>query len=285
MEKAKSIILGLVTLFTFSTVYADEFSNQKMMCVFDGKEILITAPMPANWTHAQREEACKSICESIVYAEPMIIIKPASKDKPSEAVCDTDYNCEVLWEKYNKYNIKSIFVAPEKRQRKGVNILEIKCLGDDPVTRYTAIEGELVSICQPTINILDAMEEEAKRYGEATEFTLNWNQLEAAIESNMIPIDRSSNDSPTTLEFLDFMKEHPEAEISGIYRNEKGAKKACELINQLNPECFKNNTGIQITDITIRFGEGDEMPQWFKDFCKNADSIDKYTSGFWHCDW
>ena len=59
MEKAKSIILGLVTLFTFSTVYADEFSNQKMMCVFDGKEILITAPMPANWTYAQREEACQ----------------------------------------------------------------------------------------------------------------------------------------------------------------------------------------------------------------------------------
>jgi hypothetical protein len=40
------------------------------------------------------------------------------------------------------------------------------------------------------------------------------------------------------------MKEHPETEVSGIYRNLDGAKKACKLINQDNEQCYKNNTGI-----------------------------------------
>lgn len=89
MKNAKSIILGLTLSFISINAMTDELSNQKMLCEFDGKEILIVAPMPDNWSHAQKEKACKSICESIKYAEPMIIIKKAI---PQEAVCDTDYN-------------------------------------------------------------------------------------------------------------------------------------------------------------------------------------------------
>ena len=289
MKVAKSIILGLALTFISTNIFADEFSNQKMMCEFEGLEILITVPMPTSWTQEQKEKACESICNSLQKAEPMVIIKPATKkeqpESPKEAVCDTDYNCEVLWEKYNKYGIASIFVAPENRQRKGVNVLEIKCLEHNPITKYIASETELVSVCQQTIDILDAMEDEAKQYGEATEFSLDWYQLEGAIEANMIPIDRTSNDSPKTLDFLAFMKEHPEAEVSGVYRNLDGAKKACKLINQDNEQCYKNNTGIQITDITIRFGDSNEIPKWFKDFCENADNITEFTRGFWHCDW
>lgn len=284
MKTAKTIILGLTLAFISTNALSDEMSNQKMMCEFDGKEILITAPMPDDWSQAQKEEACKSICESIRYAEPMIIIRKATK---KEAVCDTDYNCEILWEKYHKFNIKSIFTAPDNRQRKGVNVLEVKCT-NSPITKYTAVEEELPSICQGTINILDAIEDEAKVDGKATEFKLDWNQLEAAIEANMIPNDRSTNNSPTTAEFVTFMKMHQDAEVSGIYRNEKGATDACKISNQStdkNSECIKNNSGIIITDITIRFGESDEIPKWFNDFCKNADDITKYTYGFWQCTW
>ena len=65
MKVAKSIILGLALTFISTNIFADEFSNQKMMCEFEGLEILITVPMPTSWTQEQKEKACESICNSL----------------------------------------------------------------------------------------------------------------------------------------------------------------------------------------------------------------------------
>jgi len=261
----------------------DIFSDKSMMCEFNNMEIVLTVPMPDSWSEELKDKTCLTICKSMREAKPIAL----SPTKKKEAVCDTDYNCEVLWEKYHQYDITKLITAPDNRQRKGVNVLEITC-ENDPVVRYTATEAELPSICQAPIKIIEAMEDEAKTQGEATEFSLNWYQLEVAIEANMIPIDRTGNDSPTTLQFLDFMKAHPEAEISGVFHNAENAEKACKMINQpsdKNSQCYKDNIGIQITDLTIRFGDSNEMPKWFTDFCENADNNSELGRGFWNCSW
>ena len=85
MKVAKSIILGLTLTFISTNIFADEFSNQKMMCEFEGLEILITVPMPTSWTKEQKEKACESICNSLQKAEPMVIIKPATKKEQPAA--------------------------------------------------------------------------------------------------------------------------------------------------------------------------------------------------------
>lgn len=286
MTSAKIIAIGLTSLFISSTSWAVELDNQRMMCEFEGLEIILDAPMPANWSEEQKEEACMKICNSMKKADPIKIMVP-KKPTPIEAVCDTDFNCENLLDKYKQYGVTKIFTAPDNRQRKGVNVLAINCKGDN-LTRYTATEAELVSVCQPAINIVQAIEDEAKDTGEATEFSLNWYQLEVLIEANMADENNTANDSPTIAQFLSFMKEHPEAEVSGIYRNDKGTEKIGKVLNKpcnKGTECYKNNYGLQITDITIRFGDSDEMPKWFKDFCKDADNNTEYGRGFWHCDW
>ena len=295
MQVAKTLAIGLSTLFISSNIWAYEMSNQMMMCEFDGKELLITVPMPDEWSKEKLEEACMSICNSIRLAGPIHVIRPVSKKEApketiAEAVCDTDYNCEVLWEKYKTFNIKSIYTAPDNRQRNEKhepNVLEITCKDND-IKRYTAVEEELPSICQAAINIIEAVEDSANVDGSTDELSLNWYQLEAFVEANMIPIDRSENESPTTSEFIDFMKIHPEATVEGIYRNEKGVEKACKILDKpysKNDTCFKDNYGLHITELTIRFGESDEIPSWFSDFCKNADDIVKYDRGFWQCTW
>lgn len=286
MKLAKTLAIGLTVLFISTTVWAEEFSNQMMMCEFEGSEILITVPMPDSWNDEEKENACMSICNSLKKAAPMKIISQ-SPIKPKEAVCDTDYNCEVLWKKYNKYNIASIFVAPDNRQRKGVNVLEVTCKKDD-IKRYTAVEEELVSICQLTLAIIDAVEDSAKEDGETDELSLNWSQLESFVEANMIPADRSENNSPTTNEFIDFMKKHPEATVEGIFRNAKGVEKVCKILGKpftKNDDCFKDNYGLHITELTIRFGDSDEMPEWFRNFCDTADDVTTYQRGFWQCSW
>ena len=46
MQVAKTLTIRLFTLFISSIIWADEMSNQMMMCELDGKEFLITVPMP-----------------------------------------------------------------------------------------------------------------------------------------------------------------------------------------------------------------------------------------------
>lgn len=175
--------------------------------------------------------------------------------------------------KIQTFNIKSIHTAPDNRQRNEKhepNVLEITCK-DNNIKRYTTTEAELPSICQATINIIEAVEDAAKIDGNTDEVSLNWQQLETFVEANMIPIDRSENESPTTIEFIDFMRLHPETTIGGIYRNEKGIEKACKILNKpysKNDACFKDNYGLHITTLTIRFGDSNEIPPWFTEFAK-----------------
>ena len=289
MKKLTAVISTILCLLP-TILQADQLENHTIVCKFDDNYIIMRIPMPRGLSNESREKIGKSVCNSMIDS-PITnteLTTQTDNKTPKDAICDTDYNCEVLWEKYNKFNINSIFTAPSSRQRKGVNVLEITCKGDDPITHYTATEAELPSICQTTTDILDTMESDAKADGSTDEFSLNWYRLEAAVEANMIPTNRSSNNSPTTTKFLEFMKKHPEAEVLGIYRNDQGAKKACELLNKpqdKNEQCYKDNYGIIISELVIRFGEGDDLPIWLKDFCADAKNIDKYTDGFWHCNW
>ena len=72
MTVAKTLALGLTVLFISSNILADEMSNQMMMCEFDGKEILITAPMPFDWSDEEKERACLEICNSMKSQSPLV---------------------------------------------------------------------------------------------------------------------------------------------------------------------------------------------------------------------
>ena len=296
MTVAKTLALGLTVLFISSNILADEMSNQMMMCEFDGKEILITAPMPFDWSDEEKERACLEICNSMKLAGPARIIKPPTqKEKPEEveATCDTDYNCEVLWEKYKTYNIKSIFTAPDNRQRNtkhDPNVLEITC-NDSEIKRYIATEAELSTVCTSNSKLLTDIEEFAKESGETDEFTLNWEQLEFMVEANMTnmsrtPINNPHKNAPTVEDLISFMKKHPEVIVGGIYKNEAEAKEICNKANKPNDQCFKENYGIHVSNIMVRFGDSDEIPRWFSDFCSLSNlDVTKYTRSFWECTW
>lgn len=297
MKVAKTLALGLAVLFISSSISANEMSNQMMMCEFDEKEILITAPMPFDWSDEEKERACLEICNSMKLAGPARIIKPPTqkeKLKKIEAVCDTDYNCEVLWEKYKTYNIKSIFTAPDNRQRNtkhDPNVLEITC-SDSEIKRYIATETELSTVCTSNNKLLTDIEEFAKESGETDEFTLNWEQLEFMIEAGIISTDRLLTNKPhknaqTVADLITFMKKHPEAIASGVYKNEAKAKELCDKADKPSSkkdQCFKENYGIHISTIMVRFGDSDEVPRWFSDFCSlNNLLIIEHTRGFWEC--
>ena len=299
MKVAKTLALGLAVLFISSSISANEMSNQMMMCEFDEKEILITAPMPFDWSDEEKERACLEICNSMKLAGPARIIKPPTqkeKLKKIEAVCDTDYNCEVLWEKYKTYNIKSIFTAPDNRQRNtkhDPNVLEITC-SDSEIKRYIATETELSTVCTSNNKLLTDIEEFAKESGETDEFTLNWEQLEFMIEAGIVSTDRLLTNKPhknaqTVADLITFMKKHPEAIASGVYKNEAKAKELCDKADKPSSkkdQCFKENYGIHISTIMVRFGDSDEVPRWFSDFCSlNNLLVIEHTRGFWECIW
>ena len=46
MQVAKTLAIGLFTFLISSIIWADEMSNQMMMCELDGKEFLSTVPIP-----------------------------------------------------------------------------------------------------------------------------------------------------------------------------------------------------------------------------------------------
>ena len=297
MKVAKTLALGLAVLFISSSISANEMSNQMMMCEFDEKEILITAPMPFDWSDEEKERACLEICNSMKLAGPARIIKPPTqkeKLKEVEATCDTDYNCEVLWEKYKTYNIKSIFTAPDNRQRNtkhDPNVLEITC-SDSEIKRYIATETELSTVCTSNNKLLTNIEEFAKESGETDEFTLNWEQLEFMIEAGIVSTDRLLTNKPhknaqTVADLITFMKKHPEAIASGVYKNEAKAKELCDKADKPSSkkdQCFKENYGIHISTIMVRFGDSDEVPRWFSDFCSlNNLLVIEHTRGFWEC--
>lgn len=297
MKVAKTLALGLAVLFISSSISANEMSNQMMMCEFDEKEILITAPMPFDWSDEEKERACLEICNSMKLAGPARIIKPPTqkeKLKEVEATCDTDYNCEVLWEKYKTYNIKSIFTAPDNRQRNtkhDPNVLEITC-SDSEIKRYIATETELSTVCTSNNKLLTDIEEFAKESGETDEFTLNWEQLEFMIEAGIVSTDRLLTNKPhknaqTVADLITFMKKHPEAIASGVYKNEAKAKELCDKADKPSSkkdQCFKENYGIHISTIMVRFGDSDEVPRWFSDFCSlNNLLVIEHTRGFWEC--
>lgn len=297
MKVAKTLALGLAVLFISSSISANEMSNQMMMCEFDEKEILITAPMPFDWSDEEKERACLEICNSMKLAGPARIIKPPTqkeKLKEVEATCDTDYNCEVLWEKYKTYNIKSIFTAPDNRQRNtkhDPNVLEITC-SDSEIKRYIATETELSTVCTSNNKLLLDIEEFAKESGETEEFTLNWEQLEFMIEAGIVSTDRLLTNKPhknaqTVADLITFMKKHPETIASGVYKNEAKAKELCDKADKPSSkkdQCFKENYGIHISTIMVRFGDSDEVPRWFSDFCSlNNLLIIEHTRGFWEC--
>ena len=299
MKVAKTLALGLAVLFISSSISANEMSNQMMMCEFDEKEILITAPMPFDWSDEEKERACLEICNSMKLAGPARIIKPPTqkeKLKEVEATCDTDYNCEVLWEKYKTYNIKSIFTAPDNRQRNtkhDPNVLEITC-NDSEIKRYIATETELSTVCTSNNKLLLDIEELAKESGETEEFTLNWEQLEFMIEAGIVSTDRLLTNKPhknaqTVADLITFMKKHPEAIASGVYKNEAKAKELCDKADKPSSkkdQCFKENYGIHISTIMVRFGDSDEVPRWFSDFCSlNNLLVIEHTRGFWECTW
>ena len=299
MKVAKTLALGLAVLFISSSISANEMSNQMMMCEFDEKEILITAPMPFDWSDEEKERACLEICNSMKLAGPARIIKPPTqkeKLKEVEATCDTDYNCEVLWEKYKTYNIKSIFTAPDNRQRNtkhDPNVLEITC-SDSEIKRYIATETELSTVCTSNNKLLLDIEEFAKESGETEEFTLNWEQLEFMIEAGIVNTDRLLTNKPhknaqTVADLITFMKKHPEAIASGVYKNEAKAKELCDKADKPSSkkdQCFKENYGIHISTIMVRFGDSDEVPRWFSDFCSLSNMyIIEHTRGFWECTW
>lgn len=299
MKVAKTLALGLAVLFISSSISANEMSNQMMMCEFDEKEILITAPMPFDWSDEEKERACLEICNSMKLAGPARIIKPPTqkeKLKEVEATCDTDYNCEVLWEKYKTYNIKSIFTAPDNRQRNtkhDPNVLEITC-SDSEIKRYIATETELSTVCTSNNKLLTDIEEFAKESGETDEFTLNWEQLEFMIEAGIVSTDRLLTNKPhknaqTVADLITFMKKHPEAIASGVYKNEAKAKELCDKADKPSSkkdQCFKENYGIHISTIMVRFGDSDEVPRWFSDFCSlNNLLVIEHTRGFWECIW
>ena len=299
MKVAKTLALGLAVLFISSSISANEMSNQMMMCEFDEKEILITAPMPFDWSDEEKERACLEICNSMKLAGPARIIKPPTqkeKLKEVEATCDTDYNCEVLWEKYKTYNIKSIFTAPDNRPRNtkhDPNVLEITC-NDSEIKRYIATETELSTVCTSNNKLLLDIEELAKESGETEEFTLNWEQLEFMIEAGIVSTDRLLTNKPhknaqTVADLITFMKKHPEAIASGVYKNEAKAKELCDKADKPSSkkdQCFKENYGIHISTIMVRFGDSDEVPRWFSDFCSlNNLLVIEHTRGFWECTW
>ena len=59
-----------------------------------------------NLSNESREKIGKSVCNSMIDS-PITnteLTTQTDNKTPKDAICDTDYNCEVLWEKYNKFN-------------------------------------------------------------------------------------------------------------------------------------------------------------------------------------
>jgi hypothetical protein len=168
-------------------------------------------------------------------------------------VCDTDYNCEILWEKYHKYNIFSINTAKDSRQRGKNNVLEITCI-DDSTTRYTASEAELPTICDPKNKIVNDI---INNKDEESERMINWIQLEYLNSHKKLNQDITN--------FTKILMLHEDA-----------------LVTVINTD-----KGIDITEFTVRFGESKEIPIWFSKFCTDnkANKITKYTDGFYNCTW
>lgn len=326
MKLANIVIVGISTLGLTNTVLGDDFTNERFQCLVNDSKVNITVPMPNDWSKEQRELASKNLCNTLTQvikndgkidvnesnededqfdAEekkemaknvPQSTITNAKKiqlteDKSNthQAVCDTDYNCEVLWEKYHQYGIAKIFVAEDARQRKDVNVLEIQCEQDN-IIRYTATESELPTICSSTHTIIQRLEALAKegKGGYTSDFQLNWRELEGLMAAGYIKEKKASNDSPTAIEFLNFAKAHPEVLISGTFRNKEGAESLTKLLKISCMEgtpCYEMNFGLTITEVTIRFGNEKEIPTWFMRFCTNSKSVEELNPGFWHCTW
>lgn len=81
MQVAKTLAIGLFTFLISSIIWADEMSNQMMMCELDGKEFLITVPMPDEWSEEKRKETCTNICNSMKLTNQMHIITSHQKKK------------------------------------------------------------------------------------------------------------------------------------------------------------------------------------------------------------
>lgn len=243
-------VLGSVS--TSSAGVDTDWSYQMMVCEFEEKEIFITAPLPNNIDTITREKMCEDICNSISLNPHKRSISAISDKENREDVCDTDYNCEVLWEKYHQYNIFSINTAKDSRQRGKENVLEITCV--DNITRYTATEAELTTICDPKNKIANNV---INNKGEDSERMVNWIQLEYI--NNHKKINQNIDN------FVKIMMLHEDAMVTVI----------------------NTDKGINITDFTVRFGESKDIPAWFSKFCTDnkATKTTKFTDGFYSCFW
>jgi hypothetical protein len=210
------------------------------------------------------------------------------KSNIDKAVCDTDYNCEVLWEKYHKFGIAKIMMAPEERQRKGVDVLEVTCKNDN-ILRYTSVEKELPTICASPYNIVQRLEAQAKATGgSTTDFQLNWRELDTLIAKGFAQEKKSVGHSPAASRFRDLGKSHPEVLVGGIFRNKEGTERLSKVLEYSCAEgtpCYELNYGLTITELTVRFGNEKDIPQWFLNFCSTSRGVENLTSGFWYCRW
>lgn len=240
------LILSALLLSFPSTSTAEELSQEKILCIFKNLEISIVAPMPKHWTREQKDKTGAQICNSI---EETTVLSP----RTSQAICDTDYNCEVLYEKYKTFGIAKIFVADETWQGEGRQVVEVICKDGRTKFANANIPEELEFVCESPDKSYENAKKESfeSESGRTEDWTMDWKEIQTVLDKDPKDLlENTSNAAPSLEDFRDFTKAHPEAEAIGVYYKEEG---------------------LVINEIWVRFGNQECIPTWFLNFCDGSD--------------
>lgn len=230
--------------------------NQLFYCHTEqGENIQLVVPIPKNIPKGELGVIGDSICNSI-----------RSITFDAEPKCDTDYNCEILYDRYKDKGVTGVFVAEDKWQTNNIvtedqatlnTVVEVHCSDGRITLANSSIPEELRYTCSKPKDTIKRLAHQAKNTDIDAQVSLDWKELIAAIELGYTTLQSRHNMSPTIEEFILLMKEHIGLEALGYFRIREGEAK---------------ENSLDIDSIWARFGSKHEVPTWFLDFCKYSDT-------------